>query len=181
MRPKSIVWIAAAVLAVAQFSFGADVVAWGSAVNGVRLGVGFDPAPSEPGLRVLLQNVGASTLDILVGHQTGKGTAVVFKFIATAPDGNEHEGFDINSFTPIAGLLVPAVVRLDPGVIHEMHLALKKIICVEKPGDITFETLMKQRYTVHVSLEVDDKSVRWAGLLHPWIGKAMSGALLPPK
>ena len=116
MRATSIVWIAAAALAIVRPSLGADVVAWGSAVNGVRLGIDFDPASSEPVLRVFLRNTGDTPVEILIGRQTGKGTAVDFKFTAVAPDGKVREGFEINTFTPIAGLLCPQWFNLVQGV-----------------------------------------------------------------
>jgi hypothetical protein len=161
-------------------AFGADLIKWGSTSNGIRLGISFGPVSSEPELRVFIQNVGSTTQEILIGRQVGKGTAVDLKFLATAPDGKEQEGFEINSFTPIAGLVLPAVIRLGPGAIHESRFPLKKIICVEKPGDVTFEGLVDQRSSVRVSLETDDKSAKWAGVSSPWIGKVTSGQLLPP-
>jgi hypothetical protein len=161
-------------------SFGADIVAWGSAVNGVQLGISFDPATPKSELRVFLRNSGAARVEVLIGHLVGKGTSFSFRFLATAPDGKQREGFEINNFTPIAGLVLPAVVRLDPGGMHELRIPLKKIICIERPGDITFETLVKQRYSLHVSLETDDRGAKWAELSHPWIGKLTSGELGPP-
>lgn len=174
-------WIAAAALWVTLPGFGADVVAWGSTVNGIRLGISFGSASSELELRVFLKNVGSAAQEILIGSQVGTGIAVDLKFIATAPDGKEREGFEINSFTPLAGLVLPAVIRLEPGATHELHFPLKNIICIEKPGDVTFATLVRQRSSLRVSLETDDKSARWAGLSSPWIGKVVSGELSPLK
>src|ERR1700730_11262375 len=98
MRSMGVIWIAAAALATVLPSFGADVVTWGSTGNGIRLGISFGPVSSEPELRIFIQNVGSTTQEILIGSQVGKGTAVDLKFIATAQDGNEREGFEINSF-----------------------------------------------------------------------------------
>ena len=172
-------WIAAAALSVVLPAFGADAITWGSTSNGIRLGISFGPISSEPELRVFIQNVSSTTQEILIGHQVGKGIAVALKFIATARDGKEREGFEINSFTPISGLVLPAVIRLGPGATHELRFPLKKIICIERPGDVTFETLVAQRSSVRVSLETDDKSAKWAGLSSPWIGKMTSGELSP--
>jgi hypothetical protein len=171
--------IAAAGLAVVLPAFGEDAVTWGPTGNGIRLGISFGPVSSEPELRIFIQNVGSTTQEILIGSQVGNGTAVDLKFVATAQDGKEREGFEINSFIPIAGLVLPAVIRLVPGATHELRFPLKKIICVERPGDVTFEALVQQRSSVRVSLETDARSARWAGLSSPWIGKVTSGELSP--
>ena len=178
MRAIGVVWIATAAFTAVLPGLCADVVAWGSTVNGVRLGISLGPASSELELRVFLENLGQATQEILIGGQVGKGTAVNFKFIATSPDGKEREGFEINSFTPIAGLVVPVVIRLDPGATNELHFPLKNIICIGKPWDLTFEALVKQRSSVRISLETDAKSAKWAGISSPWIGKVDSGELV---
>ena len=146
----------------------------------MRLGISFGLASSQPELRIFLQNTGSATQEILSGRHAGKDTAVDLKFIATTPDGKEREGFEINSFTPVEGLVeLPAVIRLGPGATHELHFLLDKIICIEKQGDVTFEALWKQRSSVRVSLETNDKSVKWAGLSSPWTGNVASGELSP--
>src|SRR6266700_6063928 len=81
--------------------FGADTVAWGSSVNGLRLGIAFGADPSKPTLRILLQNVGSAVQDVLIGYETGRGLSYVMKFIATAPDENKREGFHKGVFTPV--------------------------------------------------------------------------------
>jgi len=187
MNGMIMMWIAASALVMVDPGFAADVLSWGSAVNGVRLGISLAPAPSDPELHLFFQNVGAAGVDILIGRLVGKGTAVDFRFIATAPDGKEHECFEMNSFTPLAALTLPVVVHLPPGGTHESHFTLNRVFCIEKPGDITFEKLLlKQRCSVHVSLETvsmgtDEKDLQWFGVAHPWIGKVISGELAPPR
>src|SRR5580698_5715946 len=113
MRMSGIAWIAIGLISLPVSA--ADSVAWGSTINGMRLGIDFSSASPEPELRVFLRNAGLATREVLIGHQTGKGLAVNLQFTAKAPDGKEREGFEINSFTPIAGLILPSVLRLDPG------------------------------------------------------------------
>jgi hypothetical protein len=83
----------------------------------------------------------------------GAGTAVEFKFIATAPDGIQYEGIEIHNFTPIAGLTTPAIVHLDAGATYEFRFHLKDIFFIARQADTTFETLVKHGATLHVSLE----------------------------
>jgi hypothetical protein len=172
-------WIAAATLALALPNLGAGEIAWGPAVNGMRLGIGFGPASSEAELRVSLNNAGPAKQEILVGRQMGKGTAVDFRFIATSPDGKKHEGFEINSFTPVAGLVLPAIERLAAGDTHQWHFPLKNVIGIEAAGDLRFDALVKQGSSIRVSLETDEPSAKWAGLPSAWIGKLISSELPP--
>jgi hypothetical protein len=180
MKTLSRVWVATAALTLALPGSAADSVAWGPAVNGLRMGVSFGVASSRPELHTFLQNVGETTREVLIGREWGRGTGLDLRFIATAPDGKEREGFEIYSFTPIAGLVLPAVVRLESGATHEWIIPLHQIICTEGPGNVTFEALVKQRSSLHVFLETDDKSASWARLASPWIGKVVSGELSPP-
>jgi hypothetical protein len=177
MITRNIVSFAIGALAVAIPAVGADGVSWGSTVNGLRLGIGFGPASLDRELRVFLQNSGSETQEVIAGRSTGRGMAVDFKFLATAPDGKKFEGFEIHSFTPVTGLVLPAVIRLDPGASHEWRFPLKTIICIEKTGDVTFDSLVKLRSSMRVSLEMyedlaGNESIRW-------LGKVASGQLSP--
>src|SRR5258706_15450758 len=89
-----------------------DTVAWGPAVNGLRLGMAFGSDRSKPMLRVLFQNVGSAVQDVLIGAETGRGPIYDMKFTATAPDGTEREGLHVSAFSSIGGAVVPLSVRL---------------------------------------------------------------------
>jgi hypothetical protein len=170
MKTPGLVWIAVAALTLALPGSAVDSVSWGSPVKGLRLGISLAPE-----LHVFLENVGSSRQDFVIGH----GSSVDLRFIATSPDGKEREGYEIHSFIPDGGLVLPVVVRLDPGARHELSCPLQKIICIEKPGDVTFEALAKQGASIHVFFETDEKTAAWAGLSSPlsstWIGKVISG------
>ena len=173
--------IGLALVACAMFieapSSGADAIAWGTPVDGLRLGISVAVDSPDRTLRVVLQNVSPALQEIVIGYGVGKGVAPSFRFFATTADGREREGFEINSFTPIAGLVIPVTIRLDSGASHELRFGLKKIICIGKPWDITFDVLSRQRCSFHVSLEIDSKSAQWAALSHPWLGKANSAVV----
>jgi len=162
-------------------AFAADGIAWGAAAGGLRIGIDYSATTAEPEIRVIVENVGESPLDVLVGNRVGTGIAVTFRFLVTGAGGKEHEGHELNSFTPITGLITPVVVRLEPGASHEMDFPLKNIRFVEKLlFDATLATLVKQGCSVRVSLESDDKTALWAAMQSPWIGRLTSGVLLPP-
>lgn len=155
----------------------ADGVVWGRPDNSIRLGIGFGPDSTQPELRVVLQNIGSTAQYVRIGHQVGTQTAVDLKFLATTPEGKTFEGFEINSFTPVAGLVLPVMIKLEPGATHEWRFPMKNIICVQKPGNVTFDALVNMRSSIRVSLEAyegpgGNESVRW-------LGKVASGRLSP--
>jgi hypothetical protein len=155
-----------------------DAPSWGPAVGGVRLAIGLGPASSEPAFRVLLQNTSSTGQNVLVGAQRGNSPVYNLQFTAKAPDGKECRLFDVKALVdPMAGLASPVVIHLDPGGTHEITYPLKELLCIEGRREITLDTLLKRRYSVRASLEVDAKGAKWSGLPHPWIGRVMSGEL----
>jgi hypothetical protein len=104
-------------LASAQAPKPTDGVAWGSAVDGLRIGAAFGSDPSKPTLRVLFQNVGSVLVKhVIIGAESGRGPIYNLKFIATAPDGMEREGVHVSGFGPVAGVVLPLSIWLDTGV-----------------------------------------------------------------
>src|SRR2546426_3903028 len=112
MRIAGVVVVTEIALALVPSGFGADAVAWGPTVNGLRLGAAFGSDPSKPTLRVLLHNVGSEFQEVVIGHEAGGSVYDSLKFVATAPDENKREGFHRSVFTPIAGLVLPFSLRL---------------------------------------------------------------------
>ncbi len=175
MKLVSAAAVAVGLLAGVQSSFCADALPWGSAVNGVRLGIGLEPGAPDLTLRVAVQNTGLQSVDVLIGHEAGRGVIYDLRFFATSPDGKDREVYDLRSFTPIAGLVLPVVVRLDPGATKEYMFVAKKIISIERPGDITLDSLLAQGFSVRVSLEVVDSRQLGSGITErSWIGKVVS-------
>jgi hypothetical protein len=135
-----------------------DRVAWGSAVNGLRIGAAFGSDPSKPTLRVLFQNVGFAVQDVLIGAKTGLGPIYKLKFIATAPDGMELEGVHFTGFAGVAGVLVPFSVRLNAAETHELEFPLTDIIYLYSFPTVRLDALVKQGYSVRVRLEANQAS-----------------------
>jgi hypothetical protein len=151
----------------------ADSIAWGSAVNGLRLGAAFGPDPSKPTLRVVFQNVGPAFKDVLTGAATGRGPIYDMKFIATAPDGKKREGLHSSAFSAVGGMVVPISVRLNAGETHELEFPLKDIIYTSQTT-VRLDALTKQGYSVLVRFEVQQASAEWAKLSAPWLGTVSS-------
>jgi len=138
-------------LAIVPSGFGADTVAWGSAVNGVRLGAGFGADPSKPAVRVLFQNVGPVVEDVLIGAETGRGPIYNMKVIATSPNGKEREGSHLSAFAGVAGVLVPLSVRLKGGETHPLEFPLRNIIYASGTR-VTLDILVKRGILLGFSL-----------------------------
>jgi hypothetical protein len=173
VRISSFVVLTAIALALVPSAFGADSIAWGSTVNGLRLGVAFGPNPSKPTLRVLFQNAGSAVQDVLIGAESGRGPMYDMKFIATAPDGKEREGLHFSAFSAVGGFVGPLSVRLNAGESHELQFPLKDIIYTS-PTAIRLDALVKQGYSVRVRFDVKQASADWAKLSYPWIGTVSS-------
>jgi hypothetical protein len=178
MRTSGLLAITALALALVPSGFGTDDVAWGSPVNGLRLGAAFATDPSKPTLRVLLQNVGSEVLDVLVGHEAGSPIYDSLNFIATAPDGKKRAGLHKSVFLPTASLVLPFSVRFDAGQTRELDFPLADII-YPFGTNVTLDTLVKQGYSVRLQFEVSQGTADWADLLRPWVGMLTSAEISP--
>ncbi len=152
-----------------------DSVAWGSAVNGLRLGAVFGSDPSKPTLRVILQNVGSESTDVVMGYDNGRDPVYNLRFVAKARDGKVLEGSDIAVYFPVEGLVQPVSVRLRAWAMHEIVFPLKNIIYSSRTD--TLETLVKDGYSVRVSFESDGGGPLGGKLSHGWVGELNSGEL----
>jgi len=156
-------------------------IAWGPANNGLRLGIAFGSAQSGPTLGVAWQNVGSQIRGLVIGHECGSGPIYDWlKFIATGPDGKEHEFLHRGVYIPIAGLVLPMSVRLNAGAIYERQIPLTDILCTSRT-EITLDTALRQGYSVRVRFEVTEADYKpdsdWSNVTHPWIGTVSSGAI----
>jgi hypothetical protein len=178
MRTSGLFVISGVALLLVPSGFGADTVAWGSPVDGLRLGIAYGSDASKRTLRVLWQNVGSEFQDVVVGHETGGPIYDSLKFIATAPDGNRLELIHRSLYTAIAGLILPFSVGLNPGELHKLEFPLNDIIYASRTTE-TLDALVKQGWSVRVRFEVTKTDVIWAELSHGWIGMASSPEISP--
>jgi hypothetical protein len=155
-------------------------VAWGSVVNGLRLGAALGSDPSKPTIRVIFQNVSGQDEDVLLGFQNGRKPDYNLKFIAKAPDGKLREGVELAAYHPVEGLLQPVSLVLSSVRQYELTFPLKNVIYASRTD--TLEGLLKQGYSVRVSFEVDKGALSMAGTLpHHWVGKVESAEISPAR
>ena len=94
-------------------------------------------------LRVLFENVGSDSKDILIGHEAGSLIYDSLNFIVTAPDGTKQVGLHRSVYIPTAGLVLPFSVRFSAGQTKELNFPLTDI-SFPSGTSVTLETLIKQ-------------------------------------
>jgi hypothetical protein len=176
------VLVTAIAFAVLPSASGADSIAWGTPVNGLRLGASFGSDPAKPTLRIALQNVGSEPKELVLGHEAGGTVYDSLKFVATAPDGKQQELVhrSLYVYGAVAGLVLPFSVRLNAGETHELEFPLKDIIYASRTT-VTLEALVKQGYSVRVQFEAFQADANFAKLSRPWIGTVSSGEVSPAR
>ena len=155
-----------------------DTIAWGSPVNGLRLGVAFGSDPSKPTIRVIFENVSPQVQDVQLGYSNGRGPAYSLKFITKTGDGRVLEAADVGQFYPVEGLVQPVSVLIGPvRRRHELTFPLKNIFIYSSRTDDTFESLLNSGYSVRVIFEADSGEPPLDSLPHRWVGKIESGGI----
>lgn len=168
--------LTAIALAVVPPVFAADSIAWGSAVNGIRLGAAFGSDPSKPTIRIVFQNVSGQDQDVLLGYQNGNNPAYNLKFIAKAPDGKLREGHELAVYYPVEGLVQPVSLVLSSVRQYEIAFPLKNVIYSSRTN--TLENLLKDGYSVRVLFEAHKGEPPLGGMLpHRWVGKVESAEI----
>jgi hypothetical protein len=145
---------------------GSDAVAWGPTVNGLRLGAAFGSDPSNPTLRVVLQNVGSRLHELLIGRDAGRLVYDALKIIATAPGGKQPEFLHWTNDLPLGTRILPLSIRLKVGATHEIDLPLTDYASRTM---VTLDVLVKQGYSVRVHFE-GKAGATWADRSPTWIG-----------
>jgi hypothetical protein len=171
MRVSGVLTVVAIALAVIPSTSGADSIAWGTPVNGVRLGASFGSDPAKPTLRIAFQNVGPIPQELVLGHEAGGKVYDSLKFIATAPDGKQQELVhrSLYIYGAVAGLILPFSVWVNTCATHELEFPLKDIMYASRTT-VTLDMLVEQRYSVRVRFESK-----------PWIGTVSSGGVSPAR
>jgi hypothetical protein len=149
MRILGVGVVTAVALVFLPTGLGADAVAWGRTVKGLRLGAAIGSDPPKATLRVVWQNVGSGFHELLIGKDEGRSVYDSLKIIATAPGGKQPEFLHNNDF-PLGNRILPLSIRLKPGATHEIELLLTDYASRTKD---TLDVLVKLGYSVRVEFE----------------------------
>lgn len=152
-----------------------DGLAWGSAVNGLRLGIALEN-PTKAAIRIVFENAGSQLLEVPLGYRNGRGAVYHLKF--TAKSGNERilEAADVGMFYPVEGLVQPVLALLEPGRRFQLVLPLRNIFVHSSPANESLEVLVHRGYPLQVTFEAQDgdPSFSTSTPRHRWLGKVES-------
>ncbi|MGH9608549.1 MAG: hypothetical protein ACRD34_02650, partial [Bryobacteraceae bacterium] len=153
-----------------------------AASNGLSLSAALDHLSPHKDLRVQLKNMSATALDVYVGAIEGI-KEYNFRFTATAPNGKQHELFNLNGKQVVAGLLVPIVIRLAPGASRTFVFHLHDLGYFRTGGPVRLGTLLQKGDSIQVSFRVrqrDLETAQMGGLhspVHLWTGRVRSSQI----
>jgi hypothetical protein len=139
-------------------SIGQDPVKWGPITENLQLGIGATAESSASGqaLRVSLKNLSSGVRELPMGY-TGTAGPVYNVKIAAVRDQQTPEQlvFDLNALQAHpTGLVVPKILRLEPGKTEVLTFPVKQLICVLNGRDVPLDNLLKQGYSIFASIEI---------------------------
>ncbi len=133
-----------------------DPAAWSNAVHGLRLGVTLEQKSTSTNLRILLENVGASRYNLLIGGNQGSGNTYSFRFFAIAPDGQRYPLDPIDAaYYSSGGFIHPITAEIEPGQHREFAFPVRQLVYFTKTGNISLATWLNHGYGLQVSLEIE--------------------------
>jgi len=175
-------WLcASAVLVFVPLGVAAD--AWGSAVNGVRLGIAISSVPNSE-IVVTVQNVDDKPLLLPFGVLIGPGLYDFgFQVIGTAPGGEDRRVIYTGGPGVVGGRLDPLVLPLVPNASYIVRIPVARFYVLDDSEKL--ETFLKKRCQLRVELDVQKPICPLYGYPNPnmipcWQGKMVSNVLQLP-
>jgi hypothetical protein len=148
-------------------------IAWGDAVDGLRLGLAYGPASQ---LRIVLENNGKVERNIPLGSSSAKGAVYDLEFTITSPGGRKALIFNLNGPAGIAASPEPIIAHLAPKASYEILLPLSKFVFLEDGKNRTLPEMLKLHYSVQASLDTTPNA-RVERTRSEWTGRLSSGDL----
>ena len=175
-------WLgASAVLVFVRFGVAAD--AWGSAVNGVKMGIAISSTPNSE-IVVTVQNVDDKPLLLPFGALIGSRLYDFgFQLIGTVPSGEDRRVIYTGGPGVVGGRLDPWVLPLIPNAGYTVKIPLARFYVLYDSEKL--ETFLKKRCQVRVELDVQNPICPLYGYPNPnmiscWQGKIVSNILQLP-
>jgi hypothetical protein len=145
----------------------ADVTLWGPVEGDLQLGIGV-ASTAEPGLHILLKNVGSEPRDVLIGYSAPVDLYNV-KITTVGPSGREQPVLDRNALqAPPPSVLLPTIAHLQPREVREFLYPLRQLICVVNRSDVMLGTLLRQGYSVRATFESRGVTLATPDLIYMW-------------
>jgi hypothetical protein len=174
---KSLALISIALLAAVFCSAAGDSLQWGSAADGLRMGIGFGPSTPDPQVRLVFENTSAPQIDVPLGSTSDKGPIYDLEFTLTAPDGKkEYSIFNMNGPPGVQKAVQPILAQIKKGGRYEILLSMKKFVYLDNGKERTLQEMLAMHYSMHATIDTtaDARSNHVRG---QWLGKIMSGEL----
>lgn len=152
-----VVRVGVLVVGAAAGLFGADAIQWGTAENGLRLGIEAT-SNKEPGWRVVLKNTSPVTQEVAIGHQDHDMFYSV-RFVAVDRHGKKVDVFDLNALKRAPSDIGPGPAKfavLEPGGVQEFTYPMSQLIGVVNGKDTQISRLGNQGYTIHAIFDFHD-------------------------
>ena len=153
MQRPVLVRSGALLIAVAGSIFCTDAIRWGTAVDGVQLGI-VAISPPEPGLRVALKNTSTVAQEIPIGFED-RDPLYNVRFTARTPRGDALAVYDLNTLRSRPSDIGPGrtkFVWLDPGGVQEFTYPLSQLF-VGNGTDTPIGKFLQQGYTLRAVFE----------------------------
>lgn len=148
-------------------------IAWGDAVDGLRLGIGYGPASQ---LRVVLENNGKIERNIPLGSSSGRGAVYDFKFTLVSPAGDEFLLFNLNGPPGVSASPEPIIAHVAPKASYEAMLSLNKLVFLDGGKNVPVPEMLKRHFSVRATLDTTPNA-RAERTRSEWTGKLTSGEL----
>jgi hypothetical protein len=159
--------------------------AWGSAVNGVRMGIAITSGPN-PEILIKVQNVDDKPFLLPFGALIGsRFYDFGFRAIVTVPSGKDRRVIYTGGPGIVAGRLDPLVLPLVPTASYSVSIPLARHFYVLDESE-NLETFILKRCKIRVEMDVENSVCPLYGYPNPnmslcWQGKVVSNVLQLPK
>jgi hypothetical protein len=157
--------------------------AWGSAVNGVRMGIAINSGPN-PEIQITVQNVDDKPLLLRVGVLIGpRFYDFGFRVAVSVPGGKDRRAIYTGGPGAVGGRLDPLVLPLVPSASYTVKIPLAGFYVLDESENL--ETFISKRCQMRVELDVQNFICPLYGYPNPnmipcWQGKVVSNVLQLP-
>jgi len=147
-------------LLAASVAFAADAIHWGSASEGLELGIAVAAKP-EPTLRIVLKNAGKTAQELPFGFEGDPENPPNMIITALGPRQSRVRVFDTiwAKYQPDADRGPARTLKLPPGGAHEFTYLLSQLESFINKEDVSLANLMKQGYAVRAAFGFRQTSV----------------------
>ena len=91
------------------------------------------------------------------------------------PDGGTCKLLN-TTVTGVGGVIVPIILRLEPGSVDRVYVDLQKLICTAN-GNSSVDKLLRQGHSIRATFRATAEANSWGRVQNGWTGQISSGSL----